>query len=243
MILYGLKLEFVVKLNEQNLIKLKKDHNMCFSANASFSVSAVLLVGSVIAIRKVQRRSQIPSAAIPFIFSIQQFIEGLLWLSLIHPAYAFLTFAQVVWPFWVPFSVFLLEKDTNRKKILSVLLALAIMEALYLAYCLLVYHVHSTISNHHIHYVLDFPAYFVGIGGIIYFMATVIPTLLSSVKKMSVVGAFLLGTFLVSKVFLRAPYFRMVLLCCCHWCYGTFSDGFISAGCESTTSIIQFALF
>src|SRR4051812_45712956 len=102
---------------------------MCFSAGASFGVSAVLLAGGVVSLKKATTHSQAPFAAIPLLFSVQQLTEGFLWLTMTNPGlegwqkiltYIFLLFAQVVWPFWVPFSIWLLEKDRKRKKILAV---------------------------------------------------------------------------------------------------------------------------
>ena len=55
---------------------------MCFSSNASFGASAVLAVVGVVAIAKAKNTPGRLFAAIPFIFSIQQFAEGMLWLSM-----------------------------------------------------------------------------------------------------------------------------------------------------------------
>lgn len=97
---------------------------MCFSANASFTAGTVLTVIGAISVRKVRVPSQIFFASIPIIFAIQQFSEGFLWLSLTKPAFAelkvsmtfiFLFFAQIVWPFWVPFAVMKMN-DTGKGK-------------------------------------------------------------------------------------------------------------------------------
>ena len=80
---------------------------MCFSTAASFGASAILSVAGVAAVTQAQTKAQRLFAAIPFIFSIQQFFEGLLWLSIKNPdfvtdrsvpAYFFLFFALVLWP-------------------------------------------------------------------------------------------------------------------------------------------------
>ena len=55
---------------------------MCFSSNASFGASAVLAVVGVVAIAKAKNTPGRLFAAIPIIFSIQQFAEGMLWLSM-----------------------------------------------------------------------------------------------------------------------------------------------------------------
>lgn len=104
---------------------------MCFSAKASFIVSSGLIGIGISAINKVKNKFQIPFSIIPVLFSFQQLTEGILWLSLTtsqfnhlkEPAtFTFLIFAQVIWPIWVPASIWLLEKNNLRKKILFALL-------------------------------------------------------------------------------------------------------------------------
>ena len=80
---------------------------MCFSASASFVAGALLFAGGVAAVKFSENSRQLPLAVIPLIFSFQQFMEGMLWLSLSFPEfsgwkttymYVFLIIAQVVWP-------------------------------------------------------------------------------------------------------------------------------------------------
>lgn len=54
---------------------------MCFSATASFAAGAGLLVVGAITLRQARRRAEMPFAAIPLLFGIQQLIEGALWLT------------------------------------------------------------------------------------------------------------------------------------------------------------------
>lgn len=95
---------------------------MCFSATASFTAGAVLSTIGVVSIKKAKRPAEILFASIPLLFALQQISEGFLWLALTNPEYAymenvsthiFIAFAQVVWPFWIPFSIFIF---TNSKK-------------------------------------------------------------------------------------------------------------------------------
>lgn len=183
---------------------------MCFSATASFVASATLLSTGYATIKNTTAKEQIPFASIPILFGIQQGIEGFVWLSLqqqefepIHSAvvYGFLFFAQVFWPFWVPFSVWLMEKDRLRKKILSAILLIGTLVALYLAYCLLVYTPSASISKHHVLYSLNFPSYFLWFSGLFYFIPTVLPPFFSSIKKMGWLGTLVLLSFVVSKLF------------------------------------------
>jgi hypothetical protein len=55
---------------------------MCFSPLASFTTAALTGVIGVVAIGRVARPSELPLAAIPLFFGVQQAIEGGLWLVL-----------------------------------------------------------------------------------------------------------------------------------------------------------------
>lgn len=95
---------------------------MCFSAEASFIAGAALTVIGVATIKKTTHKSQLWFASIPLVFGIQQLAEGVLWLTLPDPemirvqrvaTYIFIFFAQVIWPFIVPFGVLMLDKKNE----------------------------------------------------------------------------------------------------------------------------------
>lgn len=183
---------------------------MCFSASASFGASVVLGTIGVVTIRKVKAPTLVPFAIIPLIFAVQQASEGMLWLGLSDPGHAswrhfpvyiFLTFAQLIWPSWIPFSILLLEKDRNRKRILVGLLAMGLSISGYLLYCLFTYPVAAEIQSGHIHYQLNFPLAFVPISGVLYFVPTVISLFVSSVRKMPYLGLAILLSFIATKIY------------------------------------------
>ena len=182
---------------------------MCFSASASFTASAVLLVSGIVAIRKIKDPKNnfhfIPFASIPFLFGLQQF-----WLSLTHSYSAsilqisisfFLVIAQVLWPVFVPFSIYLLENDSKRKKTLLAISIFGFFVAGYLAYCLLTYPFTATIRGNHIFYTLGFKHTEFAYSGIFYFIPTVLPALISSTKHMLYFGLTILVSFIFSKVY------------------------------------------
>ncbi len=182
---------------------------MCFSATASFVSGTVLTAIGVATIAKA-KRSQMAFAAIPFLFGVQQFSEGVLWLTLSDPSakqvshamtYMFLFFAQVIWPVWVPLSILLMETDSRRKKYLSYVLFIGAFVSVYLAWCILNFNVRAVVNLHHIHYELDYPNSIIPVGTAFYFLATVFPPFISSKKTMSLLGFALLGSFIFSRVF------------------------------------------
>jgi hypothetical protein len=184
---------------------------MCFSAGASFAASGVLAVVGIASVKNAKSNEQIPFAAIPFLFAVQQFAEGALWIGLTDgnspsqvPIYIFLILAQVVWPAWVPWSVLLLEQNVPRAKIIKAILAIGIAISLYLLYCLLVYKANAEIYAGHIKYDLNFPLAMVKASNILYFIPTVIPLFISGLKKIVLLGIVTLLSFIVTKLYFEA---------------------------------------
>ncbi len=194
---------------------------MCFSSTASFGASAALLVIGVISMKNSITRPQQVLSSIPLMLSVQQFFEGIVWLSLTQPAYAeweeaatyiFLIFAQIVWPFFIPLSVMLLEKEPKRKKILFWLLLTGIIQSLYLAFGMIGYSVLTTIDGHHIRYLLDFPGANHWYGGALYLIATGISPFVSSIKRLRLMGIIILFSYLFTRILYE--YYVISV-----WCY------------------------
>lgn len=109
---------------------------MCFSASASFIASGALLSLGAVSYVSAKKEDKI-LAAIPIIFSIQQFFEGIQWVYLnsgspsLFAGYGFLFFAFILWPVYVPLTVFLLDK--KERKILGWLVLAGSLVAIYFA--------------------------------------------------------------------------------------------------------------
>jgi hypothetical protein len=183
---------------------------MCFSATASFCASGLLLTTGLLGYRQIISRQQIPFATIPLLFAVQQFFEGFVWLSFTDVHFVtwrsassswFLFFAQVLWPIWVSMSIYLVEREERRKKILKILLFIGIAVAIYLSYCLIVYPVSVKVRTFHISYELSFPINLIPYTGIFYFLPTVLPSFFSTWKGMDLIGSILLALFVVTKFF------------------------------------------
>ncbi len=193
---------------------------MCFSATASFTASAALLTIGAIAQRKTTTPAQRVVAAIPLLFGAQQFFEGIVWLSFSYdsfkifetPAmYAFLFFAQVVWPVFVPLSMRVIETDPERKKILNGLSVFGgLISAILLVY-LFVFPSHANAECYHVFYAVVYPIppkY----GGIFYFIATAAPLFLTSFKRIRWLGVVLTILYIICKLF----YLKYLLSV---WCF------------------------
>ena len=183
---------------------------MCFSATASFSAGIVLTVIGIVAIKKVQHRSQFMFAAIPLVFAVQQFSEGLLWLTLPYPelqfvqkntAYFFLIIAQILWPIYVPVAILLVEKEKTRKKIQWVLIVFGLLASCRLAYCLLVYDANALIDCYHITYIQDYPQKLRWVTGILYVISTIAPPFFFHIKRMWMLGTTIMISYLITALF------------------------------------------
>lgn len=182
---------------------------MCFSAGASFGAGAVILATGAVCATKSTTVPQKVLSTIPFVFAAQQFCEGVLWLSSSHPAllpftkvviYTFLICAEVVWPIMMPISAMLLEKRKNVKIILKAFLALAVLVSAILLYFLIFYPVQATISCSHILYDVSYPIH-IKYFGLFYVIASVLPPIISSMKRMRLLGFVLVASYVVTIIF------------------------------------------
>lgn len=194
---------------------------MCFSASASFGSGVVLSIIGVAALRKTETSSQLALGCFPFIFAVQQFSEGFVWLSVTNPAYAgwqeipaysFLIFSHIVWPIWIPLAILLLEKNIKRKKILGFLLGTGIVLATYHVFCLIFLPVTIRVDEHHLQYLIAHPTWLLMIGNIFYGLSTILPSFISSVKRMWWLGAFTVVSYIVAHLFFQAYVISV-------WCY------------------------
>lgn len=194
---------------------------MCFSATASFGSAAVLLIIGGVCIKNSETGPQRLLSSIPLMLSVQQFLEGILWISFLNPEYSvwgksatygFLIFAQIVWPFFIPFSIMLMEKEQKRRKILLFLTIIGSVQALILGYGMLMYAVSSEILHSHIRYNLDFPPANRWFGGVLYIIATGVSPFISSIRRLRFVGIIVLCSYL----FTRVLYGQNVISV---WCY------------------------
>lgn len=113
---------------------------MCFSATASFVAGGALAATGALTLSKAETKKELPLASIPLFFGIQQTIEGVIWVSFGMPAlnsimtYAYLFFAYVFWPVFVPLAVLLVETNPVRKNILRSLSFVGFVLGAYLLY-------------------------------------------------------------------------------------------------------------
>ncbi|OGS27478.1 MAG: hypothetical protein A2297_02785 [Elusimicrobia bacterium RIFOXYB2_FULL_48_7] len=183
---------------------------MCFSAGASFTAGVLLTFVGTETLRKIRRPAQIAFAGIPVFFAFQQFMEGILWLTIGNPAHhaletvsthVFLIMAQSVWPILIPLSVLLIEKNKTRKRILYGLLAAGIGVGLYYFYRLLLNGIHAKIVGMHIVYEDTAFSYLGAVTISVYLAATIAPLFVSSTKRVYILGIIMGLSFIASAIF------------------------------------------
>ncbi len=197
---------------------------MCFGAEASFISSGLLLTIGIASIRKTCSKKEIPLASLPIILSAHQFIEGLLWLTLLGKipqsfqfpmTLIFLIVAFSFWPTYSPISIFCIESNPKRKLSIFSLIIFGIVVSTFLFYYLLVGPFSASIVNCSIYYNHFIPGQ--KELAILYLLTTFGPYLLSSYKKIVHIGILnvifcFISYYLYSQTFISVWCFFAALL-------------------------------
>lgn len=179
---------------------------MCFSAQISFLSSALLVIIGLFAINRISDKKQILLALIPLLFSLQQFAEGIVWLTEPNSftniifAYIYLTFAMIVWPLWMPISLLVLEKIKNRKIILMCLLAVGILWSIFAITQAFIRDLVVNLGQSHVNYMISSLDNYRGLLTLIYLIPGTLPFFVSSIKNSYIIGLALVISCLLSYV-------------------------------------------
>jgi hypothetical protein len=153
-------------------------------------------------------------ASVPLLFAAQQVAEGVVWVTIDHPhlrwlhvlaVAAFLAFALVVWPTWVPLALWSAEASPRRRKTLSVLVWIGAGVALYTAVILIRGRPTAHVAGHSIaySYAETGPALVLALYLPMYVLPAVVPFFASSLSKARVMGMVLavalLATFVIKR--------------------------------------------
>lgn len=174
---------------------------MCFSATASFSAGILLLGAGVVTVKSACSPCELPLAAIPLLFSIQQLIEGVVWLTFRYEApvlnalmtHAYSFFSHVLWPVYVPVAVLLVEPPGWRRTTLWGLSSAGAAVAAYLMYMLVAFPVVSRATGQHIEYVS--PHFFAAAVMSLYLLSTAISPMVSTYRWVKIFGVLALASF------------------------------------------------
>ena len=191
---------------------------MCFSATASFTAGVVLLGVGVLTLRAARRPRELPLAAIPLLFAIQQLTEGVIWLTFSHETpllntvmtHVYSFFSHVLWPVLVPVAVLLVEPPGWRRTTLATTCAAGLAVGAYLLYNLATLPVIARPTGQHIEYVS--PHFFAAAVMSLYLLSTCVGPILSSHRMVRLFGVLALLSF-ASVYYFYAAWFISV------WCF------------------------
>ncbi|WP_424323575.1 DUF6629 family protein [Gordonia sp. (in: high G+C Gram-positive bacteria)] len=140
--------------------------SMCFSATASFVGAGVITAAGVATLALVRDVRQLPFASLPLLFGIHQALEGWTWLELGDREGATLSgpgvhmwvmFAWAVLPVLVPWSVWLMEKDPRRRRLLLAPVVVGGLLGVYMLYLATQSGIGVTVVDHSLDYELGVP--------------------------------------------------------------------------------------
>ena len=192
---------------------------MCFSATASFIASGGLAAISVASIVSAKKKEKI-LAIIPLLFAIQQAFEGFQWLQIdrgeasLVAAYGFLLFAFIIWPIYVPSSIYYLDK--NRRWLLRWFIFIGVAVASYFIGLLLTEKLSITEYKNCIRY--DLPIPFNNVVNVSYLLITLYlvaifgPLFSSRYKVLNIYGYIILMFAIIAWFFFVAAFTSV-------WCF------------------------
>ena len=191
---------------------------MCFSATASFSAGVVLLGLGALTLKSARSPRELPFAAIPLLFAIQQLSEGVIWLTFRYEApqlntvmtHVYSFFSHVLWPAYVPLAVLLIEPPGRRRRVLLAFVATGGAVGAYLLYILVTFPVVSRPIGQHIEYVS--PHFFAAVVMTLYLLSTTVSPILSTHRMVMVFGVLALLSF-------GAVYFFYAIWFISVWCF------------------------
>jgi bacterioferritin-associated ferredoxin len=189
---------------------------MCFSATASFATAGALSAVGAVTLKETKKHSSIPFASIPLLFGIQQGIEGIVWLTFGYPmihtmaTYAYSFFSHILWPAYVPFAVYLIEKDPKRKKLIALLLLLGLAVGLYILFFIATKGITSEVINSCIAY--HSPHLYQRLTLALYVAAACGSCLVSSHRVINIFGLVMIAALFISAWFFIANFVSV-------WCF------------------------
>ncbi|HLE76456.1 MAG TPA: DUF6629 family protein [Candidatus Babeliales bacterium] len=190
---------------------------MCFSSTASFTASGVLLICGIGALIRAKKNQRL-LAMMPILFSIQQFIEGTIWQSLMAgqsaqlAIYAYLTFVYIVWPNWPALAISKMTSKVSEKKLLTLPLLAGILISILTIVCLTIAVPQASITCSHIVYTAPLPHWLWFPGSALYLFATIAPFFIASIPHLWLMGVLLAISYAVTFLF-----YNIALLSV--WCF------------------------
>lgn len=190
---------------------------MCFSATASFIASSVLIPTGAYAYRRSNDTTRW-IAVIPFLFGVQQAIEGVQWLVLQKSGpdtqlmYAYLFFAFGLWSWYLPLAVYKNTQSIVRKRILSSLIGLGIVSVLLITYLAITRGISINVHDYCINYNMYLDGLTTILVGGLYIFSAVMGFLFAEQHNLRIIGYLSLPLLAVALYFYFIPFVSV-------WCF------------------------
>ncbi|NEQ25098.1 MAG: hypothetical protein F6K28_39635 [Microcoleus sp. SIO2G3] len=193
---------------------------MCFSATASFTAGATLSVLGIATLTQIRSRRELLLGVFPLLFAIQQFVEGLVWLTIDQTslntvnsllAYSFLLFATGLWPVLCPLAVYLLESNPSKRGAILAIVMFGIMTGIYLFSSVIIHGVSSNYFSGNLLYDLKFIPFY-EFNKYLYLIVTSVPFLIASDRRIKLYGALGIVSFGVAELFYKVTFVSV-------WCF------------------------
>lgn len=173
---------------------------MCFSATVSYGAAAVLVATGTVTSLTNKSKEQRMVAAIPFLFGVQQAAEGIVWQTMglesatlmrQFGSVLFVTVALVIWPSWLPWSLYQIEQNEKRRKILKAIGFMGVGVSCLAAWVLSGTEVHAYQAGHSLNYTFPTMKRFwpANIDFLLYDIPTMVPFFVSSLRTVKIAGA------------------------------------------------------
>lgn len=203
---------------------------MCYSLEASITAGLGLGLAGVGMVSKALRhdRRMLLFAAFPLVFSIHQFTEAAVWLTLKDPEdgqffrYLYTLIAFAVWPVFTPFAAACAETDAERKRVFLSMGAVGVILAVYLIAKLAgADGIDISIVKHSLAYdpLFERPPL---VAHFLYVLLTVAPLMMSDRRAINIFGVIVLLTFVFALVANRPAWYSL-------WCLAAAVFSFVIA--------------
>ncbi len=189
-----------------------------YFAVLNFTLAGVIGVVGVVTLRKVSTPHEVVFASLPLLFALHQFSEGFVWLGVEKMIGAralemaetlFIYYAQGVLPFLIPLAIWLIEKDSFKRKIVAILAVIGLGVAVYTMYGLATVPSSVSVINDTLYYKNPWTENYYD--AILYILTTCGSLMLSSSISIQIFGFLnLLGLIII---FLLRPYGFTSLWC------------------------------
>jgi len=132
-----------------------------YFAVLNFTLSGAIGLIGILTLRKVSTPNEVLFALLPLLFALHQFDEGFVWLgigghinmrALEIAAGIFVYYAQGLLPFLVPLAIWLIEKDSYKRRVVGILTLLGLGLAVYTMYGLATIPTSISVVNNTLYY-------------------------------------------------------------------------------------------